>query len=92
MARVQLEKGEQARFLQAVKDRIPATWKQIAAACQVDQRTMLAWRNEEWQMSYKAWVKLSRLSGVPVPRILERYQEFSRWRKKASQNKKAIGY
>lgn len=81
MAHVQLEKGAQARFLQAVRNVTVLTWNEIAAACEVERHTLKAWRDEEWRMSYKALVKLSRISGVPMPHIIEKISKEERRRR-----------
>ncbi len=81
MARVYLEEGEQARFLQAVKDKTGLTWRQIATICQVERHTLQTWRKEACRMSYRALVRLSRLSGVPTPPILEIVSEAERKRR-----------
>jgi len=82
MARVYLEKGEQARFLREVKERLPhLTWQKIADICGVERHTLLGWRREEWRMSYRTLMRLSRLSGVPTPHILEVVSEKERRRR-----------
>jgi hypothetical protein len=81
MACVQLETGEQARFLQAVRNATALTWNEIAAICKVERHTLKTWRDEKWRMSYEALVKLSKISEVPMPRIVEKIPEEERQRR-----------
>jgi len=81
MAQVYLPKGEQARFLQEVKEATGFTWNRIAEICGVERHTLRAWRDEAWHMSYRALLRLSHLSGVPMPHIIEVVSEEERRRR-----------
>lgn len=82
MVRVYLEKGEQALFLRKVKEKLThLTWREIAEICGVERHTLQSWRKEKYRMSYRALMRLSRLSGVPTPRILEVISEKERRRR-----------
>lgn len=71
MARVAIEKGEQAEFLAAVKEATSLRWQEIANLCGVSRWTLRDWRKEELRMSYEALMTLHKLSGVPLPTIIE---------------------
>jgi hypothetical protein len=84
MARVYLRQDEQAHFLQNVKEATGLTWNRIAEICGVERHTLRAWRDETWHMSHRALLRLSRLSGVPVPSIVEIVSEKERRRRAAT--------
>jgi len=57
------------------------TWNRIAEICGVERHTLRAWRDEAWRMSYHALLRLSHLSGVPMPHIIEVVSEEERQRR-----------
>lgn len=89
MARVYLPEGEQARFLQDVKDVTGLTWNRVAEICGVERHTLYTWRNETWRMSHEALRRLSHLSSVPTPHIIEVISEKERRRRTAVKGARA---
>jgi hypothetical protein len=83
VARVYLPKGEQARFLREVKEATGLTWNRIAQICEIERHTLRAWRDEAWRMSYEALQRLSCLSDVSMPHIVEVVSEEERRRRAA---------
>lgn len=78
MARAIIEKGEQARFLQAVKEKLGLTWKEMADLCRVSEPAIRDWARERYNMSYEALLHLHKLSGVSLPSLIEVISEGER--------------
>jgi len=78
MSRAIIEKGEQARFLRAVKEKLGLTWREVAELCRVSEPTIRDWVGERYNMSYEALLGLHRLSGVSLPSHIEVISEEER--------------
>ena len=75
MYRVFFENGQQQNFLQSVYT-AGYSWDSIASICGVCTRTIRDWRREKFKMSYEAAVKLSEISGVAMPTLVEVRPEY----------------
>ena len=78
-----LRVGEQSAFLEEAREKLPATWYDIAEICGVHESTLLNWRCEKSQMSLSALEKLSALSGVPKPKNIIKVSDKYWYTKKA---------
>jgi len=81
MTRAIVAQGEQASFLKAVKGQLGVTWKEIADICRVNKRTLFRWICEETNISHEALMHLHKLTGVPLPLIIEVISEEERLRR-----------
>ena len=79
-----IEKGEQGRFLRMSKEQLGVSWEKIAELCGVCATTLRRWVNEEMNMSYEAMLLLQKLSGVPLPPVIEVISVEERLRKAGS--------
>lgn len=71
MTRAIIKRGEQARFLKAVKKQLDMTWKELAKVCGVTDSALYGWASEKMNMSYEAMMRLHELSAVSLPTVIE---------------------
>lgn len=87
MSRYVFKRGDQHKFMKAVKARIGDSWEEIASKAGVSGRTLRDWQREVIFGKKEVLSKLSRLSGVSLPPIVEERKEWwntRAWSKRAN--------
>lgn len=75
--RLSFAAGEQGHFLSETQARLGKSWKEIAAIIDVHPRCLRDWAREKFRISEVAARKLSKISGVRVPKAAKQVG----WRK-----------
>ncbi|MCX5712779.1 MAG: hypothetical protein NTY47_06970, partial [Candidatus Omnitrophica bacterium] len=88
MSRVKLLNGQQNMFLNRVAKYFDLDWAKIAIVSNICERTLRAWRAEEYNMSYEALIKLHKVSSFSIPKIVNILPEY--WSAKKFARKGAL--
>lgn len=71
MSRIVTPEGKQRLFLEEVKAKTGLTFDQLAKKLGLCGRTIRDWRREKYHMSLEAAQRLSKISGVEMPKIVD---------------------
>lgn len=84
ISRIVVVEGRQRLFLEEVKARTGLSYDQLASELRLNGRTVRDWRREKYHMSLEAAQRLSLISSVPMPEIVEIRPEHWSCKKAAS--------
>lgn len=76
MSRFFFKQGDQRKFMKAVKTKLGRPWEEIALKVGVSGRTLRDWQREILLGKKEILSKLSRLSGISLPLVLEEREEW----------------
>jgi len=76
MSRVKIQKGQQRIFLNRIAKYFNFDWSKIAKISHICDRTLRDWRRERYNMSYKALLRLYKVSNISIPKIVKILPEY----------------
>lgn len=76
MSRCIFEKGDQGQFLSQVKEKLNLSWGKIARRVNLSPRTIRDWEKEKFIGKKEILLKLSEMSNIALPPIIEERREW----------------
>lgn len=76
MSRLLFPKGKQKEFLIRNRLKLSEVKVDVAKVCNVHQRTFRDWEREKFNMNYESALKLTKLTGISIPKTANALSEF----------------